>query len=91
MDANAAAVAWNIFFRTITGAAGLAAGLLALWIPLIAYLDESIESASAQRYGFQPSYWGFIGYWLTVLIFAGFAALISYTLLRFCLRRQKAN
>ena len=66
-------------------------GLLALWLPLIAYLDESIESESARRYGFQASYLGFVGYWLTVLIFAGVVAFISYILLRFSFKRPKVD
>ena len=62
-----------------------------MWLPLIAYLDESIESESARRYGFQASYLGFVGYWLTVLIFAGFVALVSYILLRFSFKRREVS
>jgi len=91
MVQNWVGVIWNIFFRTFTGAAGVGAGLFAIWLPLIAYWDEAIEAESARQYHFQTSYWGFIGYWSTVLISAGFFAFASYVLLRLSLKRRRSN
>ncbi len=90
MKRDVAAAAWHVFFRVTTGIGGVGAGLVAMAIPLLAFLSWSAEAVSARQYGFKLSYIGLIGGCVVVLISSGFAGLISYALLRMALKRRKA-
>jgi hypothetical protein len=91
MNRNPAALAWDMLFRALTGAMGLTAGLWAVHIPFAVYWNESLELSATRNDGLQPSFTAIAGHWLANLIFAGFLALISYVLLRFCLRPRKQS
>ena len=91
MKKSAAALAWTLLYRALTGAAGLGAGLLAAYIPLTAYWNYSIEAESAQGYGLRSSHAGLIGYCLTMLVFTGFSALVFYVLMRLCIKPRKQS
>ncbi len=78
-------------FRVLGGAVGLFAALIAIVGPLLFISNELQEADSARQYGGHLSVWGAVGGSLTVLIFAGFFALIAYVLLRFSLQGPKSN
>jgi hypothetical protein len=79
----------TIFFRVLGGAVGLFAAIVAIAGPLLFISNELQEAESARQYGGHASIWGAIGGSLTVLVLAGFFALIAFVLLRFSFRGPK--
>ncbi len=81
----------TIVFRVLGGAIGLFAALVAIAGPLLFIANELQEADSARQYGGHASFGGAVVGSLTVLILAGFFAVIAYVLLRFSLRGPKSN
>ncbi len=81
----------TIVFRVLGGAVGLFTAVIAIVGPLLFISNELQEADSAQQYGGHPSFLGAVGGSLTVLVLAGFFALIAFVLLRFAFRGSRPH
>ncbi|HXN53239.1 MAG TPA: hypothetical protein VN943_15010 [Candidatus Acidoferrum sp.] len=81
----------SAILRVLGGVLGLIAGIAAIFLPLLFVSDQLREIESMKQYGGHVSFWGAVGGSLTILVCAGFAALLSYLFLRYALRGNKSS
>jgi hypothetical protein len=80
-----------VCLRSLSGAAGLIAVLVAIAGSWNFVLIQIEEVQSARQYGGQVSFWGAVGGTATVLFFVLFLGLAAYFLLRFSFKAPTAT